>query len=617
MCGIGGTAGLALDRSALESVADAMFHRGPDGNGSYVDPSGRASFAFRRLAIVDLVGGVQPMQSEDGRVHVVFNGEIYDHGALRVELESAGHRFRSDHSDTEVLVHGWEEWGPELFPRLNGMFATAVWDAREQHLVLARDRFGIKPLYYSALPDGGLVFASEIKALYRSGLVRPAPSAEGIREYFAFQNVWGRQTMFRDVSQLLPGELLEWQNGSISRRSFWTLSFPRSRRDPVSTLAEEHREILRRVVRRQIAADVPVMSYLSGGIDSTAITVAAHEVDPRVTAYSCLFDLDGVGEDRQVDEREFSRLVADTYDLRRVEEVVGPETLPETIRQYVRALEDLRMGMGYPVYAIAERVARDARVVLSGTGGDEFHGGYVGRYQALGLTGLRPPLGVRIRDVLGRIRNGAGRSSPDAVYGRILNFLVPEEQSATAFTDGFLRETSGFDARDVVSDALARCPSNDWRDRVTYVDATTYLHGLLVLEDKVSMAHSLETRVPLLDNELVDFMLDVPFDALYENDTGKVLFRESVRPWVPAAIADKPKMGFGPPDASWYRGPLRAWIEEQLSAERIRAGGVFRPEFVMQALDDHVSGRRDTTYLLWSLINFDAWCEEWGFAGFA
>jgi asparagine synthase (glutamine-hydrolysing) len=611
VCGIGGTAGFVTSREALESVAAAMFHRGPDGNGFYVDPTGQASFAFTRLAIVDLAGGAQPMQSEDGQTHVVFNGEIYDHRLLRRELEARGHRFRSDHSDTEVLVHGWEEWGEELFPRLNGMFAVAIWDGPERRLVLARDRFGIKPLYYAQL-GGGLVFASEISALHRSGLVPAEPSPQGIREYFAFQNVWGRRTMFRGIFQLLPGEVLVWRDGATSRRRFWTMSFPRSRREPVAALAEEHREILRRVVRRQIAADVPVMSYLSGGIDSTAITVASHEVDPGVTAYSCLFDLNGVGTDRHVDEREFSRLVAGAYGLRQIEHMVEPRTLPETLRAYVRALEDLRMGMGYPVYAIAGRVARDARVVLSGTGGDEFHGGYVGRYEALGLTGLRPPLRARLRALLAR--NGKGPSN-DVTYRRILNFLVPQEDSDAAFASDFLRQTSEFDAQAVISDVLAECPSDDWRDRVTYVDATTYLHGLLVLEDKVSMAHSLETRVPLLDNELVDFMLDVPFGALYEGATGKVLFRESVRPWVPQAVADKPKMGFGPPDASWYRGPLRGWIEETLAADRIRARGVFRPEFVAQALDDHFSGRRDATYLVWSLLNFDAWCEEFGFTG--
>jgi asparagine synthase (glutamine-hydrolysing) len=601
---------LTVPADELERVATAMTHRGPDGTETYVDAQGRASLAFSRLAIVDLPGGRQPMENEDRTLRVVFNGEIYDHGLVRRELEGRGHRFRSDHSDTEVLVHGWEEWREQLFPKLNGMFALAIWDERHGRLVLARDRFGIKPLYYAVLDGGALVFASEVKAIFASGLLQAAPSALGVREYFAFQNVWGARTMFEGVSQLLPGELLVWEQGTAQRRRFWRLSFSRSRTDGLDTLAAEHREILRRVVRRQIAADVPVVSYLSGGIDSTAITVASHEVDRDVSAYSCVFDLDGVGDDKVVDEREFSQLVARSFGLRRVEHVVDPETLPETLGAYVRALEDLRMGMGYPVYAIAGRVAQDARVVLSGTGGDEFHGGYVGRYQELGLTdGL--PARVRLRRFLASALGGGGTAD---AYRRILNFLVPDERSADVFTEDFLRATEPFSAAELVGDALAECPSADWRDRVEYVDATTYLHGLLVLEDKVSMAHSLETRVPLLDNELVDFMLDVPHDALYGNGLGKTLFRRSVAPWVPERISAKPKMGFGPPDASWYRGPLSGWISERLSEARVGPRGVLRPDFVRSTLDDHFAGRRANTYLIWSLLCFDAWCDEFGFA---
>jgi asparagine synthase (glutamine-hydrolysing) len=612
MCGIAGIVGVERPAGALEAMADAMAHRGPDSDGFHEDDRG-VGLAFRRLAIVDLACGDQPMRSEDGAVHLIFNGEIYDHPLLRAELESRGHRFASDHSDTEVLVHGWEEWGEDLFGRLNGMFAVAIWEPARRRLVLARDRYGIKPLYHAPLPGGGLVFASEVRALLASGLVPARPSARGVREYWAFQNLWGEHTMFEGVRQLGAGTVLRWEDGSTSQRRYWDISFPRSRRGSVEELAEEHRDIVSRVVRRQIAADVPVMSYLSGGIDSTAITVASHQVDPAVTAYSCIFDLNGVDSDRVVDEREFSRLVASAYGLRRVEQLLEPDSLTAALRPYVRALEDLRMGMGYPVYLIAQRVARDARVVLSGTGGDEFHGGYVGRYQALGLTDGNAPNGLRgrLRRLLGR--EPASAAEADATYRRILNFLVPDADAPAFFTEEFLRETAGFDANQLISEAIAACPSRDWRDRVFYVDAKTYLAGLLVLEDKVSMAHSLETRVPLLDNELVDFMLDGPYEALWRGDTGKVLFRESVRPWVPDEIFAKPKMGFGPPDASWYRGALRPWIERTLDEERIRARGVVRPDFVRDALDDHFSGRRDTTYLIWSLLCFEAWCDEFGF----
>jgi asparagine synthase (glutamine-hydrolysing) len=276
------------------------------------------------------------------------------------------------------------------------------------------------------------------------------------------------------------------------------------------------------------------------------------------------------------------------------------------------------MGMGYPVYRIAERVAEDARVVLSGTGGDEFHGGYVGRYQSLGIVSGAPAPGgglrARLNALLNRGAQGNGHDDAaiDAGYRRILNFLVPAGDEEAVFDPDFLGATSSFDANDVISGVLEACPSRDWRDRVMYVDAKTYLVGLLVLEDKVSMAHSLETRVPLLDNELVDFLLDVPFDTLCREDTGKILFRESVRPWVPPEIYEKPKMGFGPPDASWYRGALRPWIERSLESSSA-IDGVIRRDFVTAVLDDHFSGRRDATYQIWSLLNFAAWCAEFGF----
>jgi asparagine synthase (glutamine-hydrolysing) len=422
---------------------------------------------------------------------------------------------------------------------------------------------------------------------------------------------------------------LTWHSGRLSRRRYWDLTFPRSRRGDLQALAEEHRDILQRAIRRHIAADVPVMSYLSGGIDSTSITVVAYQYDPQVTAYSCIFDLTAVGVDRLVDEREFSRLVAQIHDLTRVELELSQDSLVGCLPEYVTALEDLRMGMGYPVYLIAQRVAQDAKVVLSGTGGDEFHAGYVGRYQALGLPHGVPALApYRWLRGLARLCLGRGQSlwrtmqslppalrrhDPASVYRNMLNFVIKPEHMSQVFTPEFLRSANGYDANAVMDQFLQQCPSTDWRDRVMYVDAKTYLAGLLTLEDKVSMAHGLETRVPLLDNELIDFLLDVPFDVLWQGQVGKVLFRESVRPWVPEAIYTKPKMGFGPPDASWYRGRLRPWIEATLTTTRGRERGVLQPQFVQTTLDEHFSGRRDNTYLIWSLLNFEIWCQAFGF----
>lgn len=622
MCGIAGIVGRPVSADTLQTMAQAMVRRGPDDDGFYRGPN--IGLAFRRLAIVDLASGRQPMANETGSVRVVFNGEIYDHAYLRDDLEKRGHTFVTDHSDTEVLVHGWEEWREQLFPKLNGMFAVAVWDSADHTLVLARDRFGIKPLYYAPLPGGGLAFASEVKAILASRLVPSIPNPEGILEYFTFQNLVGRQTMFGGIYQLPAGTILIWRNGRVHQSHYWDITFPRGRRSTFAELAEEHRAILKRVIKRQMAADVPVKTYLSGGIDSTAITLAAHRSDASVTAYSCIFSLEGVGEDRVVDEREFSRLVAHECGLQRVEVELSADSLIHLLQDYVSALEDPRMGMGYPVFVMAGRVAQDAKVVLSGTGGDELHAGYLWRFESVRDRFSSLPANRRgIRSWLRAARrwwqNKPSKYFPNLAaenaYRAMVAFGMPAHQLHKAFRPEFLQLTHGFDAQAVVSDYLNRCPSTDWRDRILYVDAKTYLAGLLTLEDKLSMHHSLETRVPLLDNELVDFVLDVPFESLCSGGVGKRLFRESVRPWVPEAIYHKPKMGFAPPDASWYRGPLQSWIRELLLSPDSRCQAILRYPFIRDMLERHFSGQADCTYFLWSLLNFEMWCRVFGFYG--
>ncbi|MCW0190482.1 MAG: asparagine synthase (glutamine-hydrolyzing) [Rhodococcus sp.] len=621
MCGFAGIVGTSTDREVLRRMGDAIAHRGPDDQGYYLDES--AGLAFRRLSIVDVDTGAQPMYNETREIVVVFNGEIYNHRVLRKELQAKGHVFRTHHADTEVLVHGWEEWGTALFPRLNGMFAVAIWDTRNKMLTLARDRYGIKPLYLARLADGMLVFGSEIRAIHASGLLAPAPDPYGIMEYFSFQNLWYERTMFRGVEHCPPATVLNWRDGVTQQDRFWDITFPRSRRGRRKDLAAEHRACLLDVMKRQIAADVGVKSYLSGGIDSTAITVAAHKLDNAVQAYSCTFDLHDVTDGIDSDEREYSRLVETACGIDRIELELSSGTLESVLSEYVGALEDLRMGMGYPVYMIAGRVAQDAKVVLSGTGGDEFHGGYIGRYVATGAVQATNPVAprslyARLRAFLGA--GGVAASTPQwndqdvaSRYRSILNAVLKPDMAAEALTAEFRRTAAGFNVDDHLDRILGSCPSDDWRDRILYVDAKTYLHGLLVLEDKLSMAHSLETRVPLLDNELVDFVLDVPWEHLIEGQTGKVLFRESVKPWVPAPIYAKPKMGFGPPDVSWYRHALRDWISAMLSPDRIAKRGVLEPAFVRRVLEDHFAGVRNNTYLIWSFLNFEAWCERFRF----
>lgn len=575
-------------------MADAIRHRGPDGEGYWND--GDIALGFRRLAIVDLQGGNQPMCNEDGRVWVVFNGEIYNHRELRIELEAAGHRFKSDHSDTEVLVHGWEQWGERLPERLNGMFAFAVWDQSHRSLFLARDRYGIKPLYLATGPSGVIAFGSEVRAVHASGLVRIDGDPAAILQYFSVMNLWHGQTPFRSISMLPPGSYEVITPGFRRRRHrYWDFVFCRDHRGDLAAEAELFRELLQAALRRQLAADVPVMTYLSGGIDSSAITAASSRLDPSVRAYSCIFDLDGVGEDSFVDEREYSRAVAGALSVERIELQIPQDALTHVLDATVKALEYPRMGMAYVNYLIAQRVAADAKVVMSGMGGDEITAGYVGRYALVA------------RDATDR------GSEPLAMYPAMLNVPIPAAELVQAFTPEFLNAAGEFSPLDLIGDAIASVPSDDPWDAVMYVDATTYLHGLLVLEDKLSMIHSLETRVPLLDNNLVDHLLRVPWSLLSDGDTGKILFREAVRPWVPEAIYRKPKMGFGPPDASWYRGRLRDWVADRLGSLATR--GVFRPDYIAGKFAQHLSGESNWVALLWCFLSFESWCHQTGVFG--
>ncbi|MBP2434214.1 asparagine synthase (glutamine-hydrolyzing) [Bradyrhizobium elkanii] len=587
-------------------MANAIRHRGPDDDGFFDDAD--ISLGFRRLSIVDLRSGHQPMSNEDGTVWVVFNGEIYNHRELRRELESAGHRFKTDHSDTEVLVHGYEQWREKLLGRLNGMFAFAIWDQGRRKLVLGRDRLGIKPLYVAETGEGCLLFASEARALHASGLVPIQPDDTAVFAYFQNQNVWNGRSMFRGIRQLRPGHHLVDSGERRRETEYWDFSFNRRKRAPAAA-AVMLRDVLDETVDRQIAADVPVMAYLSGGIDSTSLVAAAQRRDPKVRAYSCIFNLDGVGEDRQVDEREFSRLVAKDLTLEHVELELEQTALRGALLPTLEALEEPRMGMAYVNYLIAGRVAKESKVVLSGCGGDEMFGGYVGRYGYVGGTAS-----IRARSWWNRILGPREASAIERILPLYTYPLVPSEYDA-AFTSSFRARAGEYSVAEELRALLARAPSDHVWDKLLYADAKTYLAGLLMVEDKVSMAHGLEARVPLLDNRVIDLATSFDWELLTDGKVGKKVFRDAVRPWVPQLIADKPKMGFGPPDASWYRGRLRPFVEQALAPRRIAARGIFDPAFVMSALEAHMSGKANRLTLLWSLLSFEAWCEAFGVYG--
>ena len=594
-------------------MTESIRHRGPDDDGFWSDRD--VSLGFRRLSILDLETGAQPMSNEDGAVHVIFNGEIYNHRTLRAELETCGHLFRSDHSDTEVLVHGYEQWGTALPSRLNGMFAFAVWDGRKRTMFLARDRLGIKPIYLADFP-GGIAFASEVRALHRSGLIEQKADTERVFEYFQQQNVWAGRSMFSGIRLLEPGSWLRIEPDRREQTKFWKVVFARRNR-PMAQAAGALKEVIQAALARQAAADVPVMAYLSGGIDSSAIVAGAYRLDPGLRAYSCIFNLEEVGDDRGVDEREFSRSVAHYLGVEHTELELPSDSLTCSLAATITALEEPRMGMAYVNYRIAERVSRDSKVVLSGCGGDEILAGYVGRY---GVAKDRVATLSRPTGLTGRLRSllSTPKPSRETIREAILpmfSYPLLDSELDLAFTPEFRRVAGDYRLRDGLDELVRECPSDSGWDVLMYADLKTYLHGLLMVEDKVSMSHGLETRVPLLDNEIMDLALSFGIDLLTDGATGKIVFREAIRDWVPPAIADKPKMGFGPPDASWYRGRLQPFIRRVLDPARIARRGVFQPSFIANAIDDHMSKRANRLPLIWSMLSFEAWCESFNVLG--
>lgn len=596
----------------VDAMTASIVHRGPDDNGVWSDED--VALGFRRLSIIDVDLGAQPMSNQEQTVWVVFNGEIYNHRELRRQLESLGHRFLTDHSDTEVLVHGWVQWGEDLPKHLNGMFSFAIWDRKQRSLFVARDRLGIKPLYFASR-NGTFLFGSEARTLHHSGLLDREANPEGVLEYFQQQNLWGGRSMYAGVELLAPGTFLRIDPMGTRKGSFWDVRFDRKQKK-IGPAAEKLRHILEGAIERQLAADVPVMTYLSGGIDSSAITSRAHQLDPKVRSYTCIFDLDSVADDRIVDEREFSRAIAKDLGHKHIELELPQDDLVSSLIPTVSSLEEPRMGMAYVNYRIAERVARDSKVVLSGCGGDEILGGYVARYSYLrdGLASHQQT-GRLARLIEWLAGNQKKLSETGNLLSVLYGFPIRPVEVEEAFTPSFLRSAGAYRMEDSLMPLLAECPSKDPWDLLMYVDAKTYLQGLLMVEDKLSMAHSLEARVPLLDNDVVDFAFSCDWRILTDGTTGKMVFREAIRDWVPEIVADKPKMGFGPPDASWYRGRLRPFVERLLSPDRIKAREVFQPAFVARALDEHMGGAANRLPLLWSLLSFEAWCELNDFYG--
>jgi asparagine synthase (glutamine-hydrolysing) len=614
MCGICGLAsrGGPADPERLRAMSATLVHRGPDSDGHLVD--GPVGLAARRLSIIDLETGDQPIANEDGTVHVVQNGEIYNYRELRAGLEHAGHRFAT-RSDTEVLVHLYEEHGDGFAERLRGMFAVAIWDARKRRLVLARDPFGIKPLYYEDNADG-LAFASELRALPRGEI-----DLDALEAFLAFNSIPGPYSIFRGVKKLPPGHLLVWADGE-TRVSRFARPAPvqasEVRREDEDELAEELRARLRDSVRAHLVADVPVGVLLSGGVDSSVLAaVAAQESSEPVHTFSIGF------EERSFDELDDARAVAQLYGTRHEELVLRPDAallLPALADAFDEPFAD---SSALPTYLVSELAAGHVKVALSGEGGDELFGGYY--TYAADLLALRVGrLAPLARPLVERLPSSSRRASFDYKAKRFVRAAdLPPLERHHAWKEIFSADARGellgsdplsvsrLDPVDLLRTRFAETEGAELLARLQDVDLGTYLvDDLLVKTDRASMAHSLEARVPYLDPLVAGLAQALPTRLKVSGLRKKRLLRKAAAPLLPRRIVYGRKRGFSIPAAAWLRGELEPFARDVLSAETLRRQAFFRPEPVTRLLDRHVAGTEDLSRQLWSLLAFTLWYQR-------
>jgi asparagine synthase (glutamine-hydrolysing) len=605
ICGIASARG-AVDRDRLASMSATLAHRGPDSEGSFLD--GGVGLAARRLAIIDLEHGDQPLANEDGTCTVVQNGEIYNYAELTHELERRGHRFRT-RSDTETIVHAYEQWGLDFADRLRGMFAVAIWDARERRLVLARDRFGIKPLYYRDV-DGELAFASELDAL-PPGEIDPA----AVDAFLAFNSIPAPLSIFREIRKLPPGRLLVWQAGEVELRRFARPGplAPREGEDEAALL-EECRARLRDSVRAHLVSDVPVGVLLSGGVDSGALAaLAAEESREPVRTFSIGF------EETSFDELAGARTVARRYGTQHRELVLRPDAallLPALASAFDEPFAD---SSALPTYLVAQLAAEDVKVALSGEGGDELFGGYY-TYVADLLAERFGGLASRALPLVERLPTSTRRVSFDYKAKRFARaaHLPPLERHhgwkeifTAAERTALTGRPAAWDPVSTLRERFAETEGHDLLTRLQDVDLGTYLvDDLLVKTDRASMAWSLEARVPFLDTVVSNFALSLPPSQRVRGLEKKRLLRRALEPLLPRQVVHGRKRGFSIPAAAWLRGELEPFARETLSPGTLDRQGLLQPAAVNRVLDDHVDGRADLSRQLWSLLSLTLWYER-------
>jgi asparagine synthase (glutamine-hydrolysing) len=623
MCGIAGFASSdGLDRYAHERAVrmrDVLTHRGPDGAGFWSD--GHAALVHRRLSIVDLAGGHQPLSNEDGRIWVTYNGEIYNHREVRAQLEAAGHRYATN-CDTETIVHAYEEWGDDCVHRFRGMFAFALWDAPKRRLLLVRDRLGVKPLYWARAGDS-ILFASEIKAILASGVIPATANRSVLSEVLATRYTSSHETLFEGIYKLLPGHRLIFEDNQVRTEQYWDLPLdgpdPELERLDDETLIERFRDLLRESVRLRLMADVPLGAFLSGGIDSTAIAaLMAREMNRPVQTFSVAF------ADREFSELAYARQAAEAIGADSHEIVISDGDFFAALPKMVwHEDEPIAHPSSVPLHFVSALAREHVKVVLTGEGSDELLAGY-GKYpRALANWAAG---GVYERMVPGALRSAIASTVVPRLPGRMgrlaaRSFVGTPRRPADMFLDNFAGMpmrmqhallnpaiASGSNPYAASLEYYGRINGNSGiLDRLLYTDMKTYLVELLMKQDQMSMSMSIESRVPFLDHHLVEFAMRLPHRLKLRGLTTKRVLRESMRGLIPDSILTRPKMGFPVPFSNWVRGSWNDMARDVLLDRRARERGLFDATAVSRLLDDHRAGTRANGDAIWALLNLELW----------
>lgn len=626
MCGIAGAVwtenSKAVDTSTLHRMTDALIHRGPDEQGHYFQEldGGGVALGHRRLSIIGLDSGCQPISNEDGTIQIVFNGEIYNYRELREQLIRAGHQFKTE-TDTEVIVHLYEDKGEQCVDDLRGMFAFAIWDERSRQLFLARDRLGQKPLCYKHENDR-LIFASELKAILQVPGIEKRIAPTALDSFLTYQYVPYPESILAGFSKLPPAHFAMFRNGELKTRRYWNPPFADLARQ-TSTLednASQLRELVEESVRLRMRSDVPVGAFLSGGVDSTIIAgVMQQLVDHPVHTFSIGFD------EPRFDERSFARMAAEKLGTEHHEFVVRPNALESLGKLSWHYDEPFADSSAIPMMHLSEVTRPIVKVALSGDGGDELFAGY-DRYRAVQLasrfdgvpqavraaisaTAGFVPASIHQRTRLRRLKRFLSelKERPIDRYGKWIS-IFPTELRQNLYTDDFAESLSGHDAYNFLKRAYEECSERDFVTRTSAADVLTYLPcDILTKVDIASMAYGLECRSPFLDHSVVEFAARLPVEQKRDGSNGKTILKHAFRDLLLDEISSRPKMGFGVPLDHWFRSELRDFVLETLTSQSFQERGYFRPEAIRRLIEEHVQSKKDHAARLWALIVLEFW----------